>query len=69
MKVYIIIDNDGWCYGGAYIDKNKAIQSLIKIIRAYHDSYEEIEDNLLIDCIEMQGYFLNYNLEELEVIE
>lgn len=69
MKVYIVIDDDGCCYGGAFTDKNKAIQSLIKTIRASDNSYEGIEDNLLIDCIEMQGYFLNYILEELEVIE
>lgn len=68
MRVYIITDDDGWCYG-AFAHKNKAIQYLIKTIRAAHDSYNEIEDNALIDCIEKQGYFLNYNLDKLEVIE
>lgn len=55
--------------GGAFTDKNKAIQCMIKNIRAIHNSYNGIEDNALIDCIEKQGFFLNYDLEELEVIE
>ena len=70
MKVYIVIDDEGWCYGRAFTNKNKAIQHMIKIIRANYDSYNDIEDNVLINHIKKRNYyFLNYRLEELEVIE
>lgn len=68
MRVYIITDDDGWCYG-AFANKNKAIQYLIKIIRAAHSAYNDIKDDLLIDYIKKHEYFSNLFLEELEVIE
>lgn len=69
MTVYVIVDRNNWCCEGAFTDKNKAIQYLIKTVRANHKSYNDVEDNKLIDCVEKQDCLLYYNLEELEVIE
>ena len=69
MKVYIITDDGGYRYGGAFKNKEKAIKHMIKVIRAVYDKYNDITDDWLIDYIKKHEYFSNLFLEELEVIE
>lgn len=69
MKVYIITDDGGYRYGEAFINKDKAIKHMIKVIRIMYDIYNDITDDWLIDYIKKHEYFSNLFIEELEVIE
>lgn len=69
MKVYIITDDGGYRYGEAFKNKEKAIQHMIKVIRAMYETHNDITDDWLIDYIKKHEYFSNLFIEELEVIE